>query len=68
MPEVGNPGADKVIEYIQTILCDQNNIYLNNIEEDKMNDSKEVMLFFNSKECENQDYSSSFNASIIKDG
>lgn len=39
LPEIGNPGCDQAIEYIQTILCDIENIFLSNIDQDVANDS-----------------------------
>jgi len=39
LPEVGSAGADQCIEYIQTVLCEQDSIFLSNIDEDVVNDS-----------------------------
>lgn len=68
LPEIGNPGCDQAIEYIQTILCDIENIFLSNIDQDVANDSCGAIVQFNEKDRDRNDYSKSFNAQIIKDG
>jgi hypothetical protein len=50
LPEIGNAGSDQAIEYIQTILCDQENIFLSNIDQDLPNDSHGAMIFFSEKD------------------
>jgi len=68
LPEIGNPGSDQAIEYIQTILCEVENIYLSNIDQDISNELCGAIIFFNEKERDRNDYSKSFNAQAIKDG
>lgn len=66
LPEVGSAGADQVIEQIQSVLCEQETLFLGDIEEG--GECPGAMLYFSKTACDAGDYTASFNAMLVKDG